>query len=93
MNEGENWIYVDGIKKLVMSNQRTINLENERFDLRMCDVCHMNLGIGSEAIHKYMVADCMGEDDRDFSVYFNNLAFLLNNEGKTIDKFEVQVTE
>ena len=89
-NQHQWWMY-DNIRKISMSKPfRKAGISDKDYDVVLFDVATnctcKGPGDGCSDCVDYLVAICRLTDDSEISIAFDTIAYLLNDNGKTIEK-------
>ena len=87
----QQWWMFDNIRKISMSNPfRRAGITDKDYDAVLFDIktdCTCKgPGDGCDACVDYLVAVCRLKDGSEISIAFDTVAYLLNDDGKTIEK-------
>lgn len=94
------WHYVDGLKRVSVSvilEQKVadfVGVVRRAGDiLFISSFTMLKEGVllkpdeNMDQVFWYRMLDCVGVDGKEFTIYFDNTGFLLNDQGDTIDKY------
>lgn len=98
--DGRQWYWMyDGIQKISVSTRLQKNGEHcvgvDHLNAVMFDFpdCGCKAGDGCSDCKEYMVLICRMKDGSEYSIAFDTVAYLLNDEGKTIEKIVANYKE
>ena len=99
-DEQQYWMY-DYIQKISVSKRlHKGNLNATTYDVTRCDAmmldipdCGCPIDGACNKCKEYIVLICRMKDGSEYSIAFDTIAYLLNDEGKTIEKIVVNYND
>jgi len=92
-DKAQQWWMFDNIRKISMSNKLFgRQIHNKNYDVILFDMpksactCDIDEEIGCSNCETYLLAICRLTDGSEISIAFDTIAYLCNDEGKTIEK-------
>ena len=96
-DEIRQWWMYDNIRKISMSKPRygssKSNILHDIIIFNMLTSCDCDEGSQCSKCVKYLVAICTLNDNSEISIAFDTTAYLLNDQGKTIEKVVANYNE